>query len=58
LARTKAVESTDCECGPRRETARYFLFECSRWTEQRKPLVEAAGTRWGDLLFFLGGRTE
>ncbi|KAF9733796.1 transposon I factor [Paraphaeosphaeria minitans] len=58
LARTKAVESTDCECGPKRETARHFLFECTRWTEQRKPLVEVAEDRWGDLSFFLGGRTE
>ncbi|KAF2258524.1 hypothetical protein CC78DRAFT_478496, partial [Lojkania enalia] len=58
LVRTKAVESIDCECGLRREIARYFLFECTRWTEQRMPLVEAAGARWGDLSFFLGGRTE
>lgn len=58
LARTKAVESPDCECGPRREPARHFLFECPRWAEHRTPLLEVAGTRWGDLPFFLGGRTE
>jgi len=58
LARVNAVESADCECGFRRETARHFLFECPRWTEQRKPLLEVAGNRWGDLAFFLGGRSE
>ena len=58
LARINAMESADCECGPRRETARHFLFECSLWTEQRKSLLEVAGIRWGDLSFFLGGRTE
>ena len=58
LVRSKAVDSADCDCGPTRETARHFLFECPRWTEQRKPLLEVAGSRWGDLSFFLGGRTE
>jgi hypothetical protein len=38
--------------------ARHFLFECRRWSEQRKHLLEVAGARWGDLSFFLGGRTE
>lgn len=58
LARMKAVETTDCECGHSRETARHFLFECPRWIEQRKSLLEAAGARWEDLSFLLGGRTE
>jgi hypothetical protein len=59
LARVNAVESGDCECGSgHEETVRHFLFECRRWTEQRKPLLEVAGDRWGDLSFYLGGQTE
>jgi Reverse transcriptase (RNA-dependent DNA polymerase)/Endonuclease-reverse transcriptase len=59
LARINVVETKECECGAgQEETARHFLFECRRWSEQRKHLLEIAGARWGDLSFFLGGRTE
>ena len=46
LARINAAESGECECGSgHEETVRHFLFECRRWTEQRKPLLEVAGNR-------------
>lgn len=59
LVRINAAESGNCEYSSgQKETVRQFLFECRRWTEQREPLLEIAGTRWGDLSFFLGGQTE
>jgi ribonuclease HI len=59
LAKIRAVESSQCECtGSTSETVRHFLFECSRWNQHREKLREVAGDRWGDLAFFLGGRTE
>jgi hypothetical protein len=59
LAKIRAVESNQCECtGNTSETVRHFLFECSRWRQHREKLREVAGDRWGDLSFFLGGRTE
>lgn len=59
LAKIQAVESSQCECtGNASETVRHFLFECSRWDQHREKLKEVAGDRWGDLSFFLGGRTE
>ena len=44
LAKTGAAESELCECGRRPETARHFLFECSRWNELRTALREVAGS--------------
>ena len=59
LSKIRAVESNQCECpGNANETVRHFLFECSRWRQYREKLREVAGDRWGDLSFFLGGRTE
>ncbi len=28
------------------------------WTAQRQPLKEAAGERWGDVFFLLGGKSR
>jgi len=59
LAKIKAVDSDKCECDNTTiENVRHFLFECPRWTNQRQSLREAAGNRWGDLSFFLGGRSD
>jgi ribonuclease HI len=59
LAKIRAVESNQCECtGNISETVRHFLFECPRWDQHRGRLREAAGSRWGDLSFVLGGRVE
>jgi hypothetical protein len=59
LAKIRAVESNQCECvGNASETVRHFLFEYSRWYEHRGNPKEVAGDRWGNLSFFLGGRTE
>jgi ribonuclease HI len=59
LAKIGAVETDQCECiGNPIETMRHFLFECPRWHEHRRRLMEVAGDRWGDPSFFLGGRVE
>lgn len=48
-----------CDCGGgQAETVRHFLFECPRWVEQRGTLKSVAGNRWGNLSYFLGGRSE
>lgn len=38
------------------EPVRHFIFECQRWKTQWQKLREVAGTRWGDLSYFLGER--
>jgi hypothetical protein len=59
LARINAIKSPNCECNRQvEETTRHFLFECPRWKTEREPLRKAAGTRWGDLSYMLGGRCE
>ncbi|KAK7177893.1 hypothetical protein PSPO01_16055 [Paraphaeosphaeria sporulosa] len=59
LAKIGATNSDRCTCrGRQPETVRHFVFECPLWKEERKTLQEVAGNRWGDLSFFLGGRSE
>jgi hypothetical protein len=59
LAKIGAAQTDRCECrGNPPETTRHFLFECPRWCRQREQLKEVAGDRWGDLSYFVGGRTE
>jgi hypothetical protein len=54
-----AEADNKCECdNSTPETTRHFLLECRRWNEQHQELQGAAGTRWGDLSYLLGGRTE
>ncbi|KAK7177509.1 transposon I factor [Paraphaeosphaeria sporulosa] len=59
LAKIGATNSERCTCRRRQpETVRHLVFECPLWKEKRKTLQEVAGNRWGDLSFFLGGRSE
>lgn len=59
LARINAIESPWCDCeGQFEETVHHFLFECSNWDIERSPLRRAAGARWGDLSYLLGGRSR
>jgi len=59
LARINAIESPWCDCeGQNEETVHHFLVECSNWDTERSSLRRAAGARWGDLSYLLGGRCE
>jgi hypothetical protein len=55
LFRKKLADSPTCECGRGDETVRHVLLHCERWAEARKRLREAAGDRWGDASYLLGG---
>ncbi len=52
------AETDQCTCGRGRETIRHFLFHCPKWTSQRQGIREKAAGRWGDLSYFLGGRSH
>ena len=54
LAKIKAIDTDQCECGER-ETVQHFLFHCPRWQSIRDDFRRKAGKRWGDLSFALGG---
>ena len=58
LARIGAVETDKCDCqrAPP-ETVRHFLFECPQWANHRHLLQDVADSRWGDLSYYLGGRS-
>jgi hypothetical protein len=55
LFRKKLADSPACECGRGDETVLHVLLRCDRYAEARKALREAAGDRWGDALYLLGG---
>jgi ribonuclease HI len=57
-AKIRAVASGECECSRGKETVRHVLLECERWAGYRTELRTAAGKRWGDLSYMLGGYTE
>ncbi|KAJ5300187.1 hypothetical protein N7508_007430 [Penicillium antarcticum] len=56
LHRIGKAESDLCECGIERETVPHFLLQCTRWNEQRRALIEAAGPNFGSLSQMLGGK--
>ena len=56
LSRIKAATSDQCACGQATETVEHFLFRCTKWTEQRKEMIECTAAQRGNLSFFLGGR--
>jgi hypothetical protein len=58
LHRIGQSDSDLCACGVERETVPHFLFRCTRWNEQRRTLVEAAGARFGSLSHMLGGKPD
>ena len=40
------------------EDAKQFLFQCTKWETQRKALREVTKARWGDISFYLGGKSR
>jgi hypothetical protein len=55
LARGGIVDSARCECGNDEETVQHVILSCPRWAEARRELRAAAGDRWGDVPYLLGG---
>jgi hypothetical protein len=55
LFRNRLADSPACECGRGDETVLHVLLRCDRYAEARKALREAAGDRWGDASYLLGG---
>lgn len=55
LFRKKLADSPTCECGRGDETVLHALLHCERWAEAREILRDAAGDRWGDASYLLGG---
>ena len=55
LSRKRLADSPACECGRGDETVLHVLLRCHRYAEARKALREAAGDRWGDASYLLGG---
>lgn len=45
-------------CGVERETVQHFLLQCVQWNEQRRALIDAAGSNYGSLSYMLGGKPE
>jgi hypothetical protein len=55
LFRKKLVDSPACKCGRSDETVLHVLLRCDNYAEARKALREAAGDRWGNASYLLGG---
>jgi ribonuclease HI len=51
----KLADSPACECGRGDETVLHVLLRCDKYAQARKALREAAGDRWGDASYLLGG---
>jgi len=58
LARTHQIDSATCECNHGVESVKHVLLHCPLWTSQRRQLRAAAGDRWGDVSFLLGGKSR
>lgn len=58
LYRIQAALSDLCACGRARETVEHFLFTCSKWTEQRKMMLECTMMQNGNISYHLGGKTR
>ena len=57
LSRIGAADDNKCRCGAV-DSPSHLLFLCPEWNFLRQPLKEAAGPRWGDLSYALGGWTS
>jgi hypothetical protein len=55
LHRLKIVDTANCQCGEGEESVQHVLLHCPRWTAARAELQAAAGDRWGDVSYLLGG---
>jgi hypothetical protein len=49
------MDETKCSCGSEDQTIRHLILSCPRWTDERRELREAVGTRPGDVPYLLGG---
>ena len=58
LHKIQAAESDQCQCGKSSETVKHFLFQCKQWAEHREEMKKQTTTRWGDLSFYLGGKSN
>ncbi|KAJ5215604.1 reverse transcriptase [Penicillium cinerascens] len=58
LHRIGQSESDLCACGVERETVQHFLLLCTQWNEQRRALIDAAGSNYGSLSYMLGGKPD
>jgi hypothetical protein len=55
LYRLRIVDTTDCQYGEGEESIQHVLFYYPRWTAIRAEFQAAAGDRWGDMSYLLGG---
>lgn len=58
MARMHLMDSPNCDRCQELETVTHFLLRCKKWNEERIELRQAAGTRWGDLSYLLGGWSD
>jgi hypothetical protein len=58
LARLRVREDAKCQCGMEDETVAHVLLRCPLWAGIRPAMKEAAGKRWGDLSYLLGGYSK
>ena len=57
-ARIKQADSALCDCNGGVESVKHVILQCPTWTIARQRLREAAGDRWGDVSFLLGGKSR
>jgi ribonuclease HI len=55
LYRLKIVDTAECQCGEGEESIQHVLLHCPTWAAARAELQVAAGERWGDVSYLLGG---
>jgi hypothetical protein len=55
LFRLRIVDTADCQCGEGEESIQHVLLYYPIWTAIRAELQAAAGDRWGDVSYLLGG---
>jgi hypothetical protein len=55
LHRLKIVDTADCQCGEGEESIQHVLLHCPTWAAERVALQAAAGDRWGEVCYLLGG---
>jgi hypothetical protein len=58
LKQIRVSESEACSCGSTVESTTHFLFDCPRWSVQRKALREVMNGKWTDLSYALGGWSD
>lgn len=56
--RIKQADSAVCKCSSGVELVKHVVLQCPMWRSQRGQLKEAAGNRWGNMSFLLGGKSR